>query len=155
MRRRGDGLNTEIGGVVSQVLGELSLEQAAIHLNYRVSRTPIGDLKRGKVGREGTLREFAEGFWPRFCEEFGEEVIERFGECSQRSVSDWLAEKAGFEPRYYSRAPARELTYHPELADVDIRGFKGAQGLSDADIDLVNTAMRALIAQLRQQRGLG
>jgi hypothetical protein len=153
MRRR-DGLSPEIAELIGRVLGDLSLEQAAIHLNYRVSRTPIGDLKRGKVGREGTLRDFAEGFASRFCQEFGDEIRQRFGECSPHAVSDWLAEKAGFGLRYFSPTRASELTYHPELEDVDIRGFKGAQGLADADIELVNSAMRALIAQLRRQRGL-
>jgi hypothetical protein len=153
MRRR-EGLRPEIADLVGRVLGDLSLEQAAIHLNYRVSRTPIGDLKRGKIGRESTLREFAEGFSSRFCEEFGDEIRERFGECSPHAASDWLAEKAGFALKHFRPAGAAELTYHPELSDVDIRSFKGAQGLAEADIELVNTAMRALIAQLRRQRGL-
>lgn len=102
-----DGTNAEVRRIVETVLGDLSMEQAAIRLGYNLSRTPIGDLKRGKVGREETVRKFAEGLWERFSEHYGEAVQERFGACTRETVSDWFAEKAGFGLRY-SGKPAEE-----------------------------------------------
>jgi len=112
MPRASGGLNREVGRIVTDVLGEMSLEQAAIHVDYKLSRTPLGDLKKGKVGWEATLRTFAEGFWQRICELYGAEVTARFGECTRETASDWLAEKAGFGLRYASP------TVQPGGADV-------------------------------------
>lgn len=90
--------NEEIAGIVRQVLGSMTLGEAEIRLDHRLSTEAIRRLKSGKVGRESTIRVFADGFRKELCEYYGDEIRARFGECDPASFApdDWLAEKAGF-----------------------------------------------------------
>jgi hypothetical protein len=106
-------LNAEIAEIVTRVLGDLSLDQASEKINFDLSRTPLRELKRGKVGREETIRKFAEGFWQRLCREYGEEITAGFGTCSLETASDWLAQKAHFGLRY-TRPVAPAAPQDPE-----------------------------------------
>jgi hypothetical protein len=94
-----------VGEIVTRVMGTWSLEHAAERLGFALSRTPLADLKRGKIGREDTLRTFAGGMWERICEHYGQEVRERFGRCDEEAASDWLAEIAGFGLRHQTIQP--------------------------------------------------
>jgi hypothetical protein len=151
------GLNPELAQIVSQVLGSLSPEAAAEQLEFRLSRTPIGDLRKGKAGREATVRTFGEGFWERICQHYGDQVREGYGDCNQETAADWFAVKAGFGSRT-SQVPARvpETLLGGDLAleDVDVRAFRGTQNLTQNDIELINDLVRRLIreADARQRR---
>lgn len=112
----------EVGTIVSRVVKDLSLEQAARRLNYAVSTNTIRHLKNGKVGWEQTLRDFAEGFWEQLCELYGEEIRTEFAGCNQGAASDWLAAKAGFPLRYQQRAP---LTYETDPENLDATSLEG------------------------------
>lgn len=163
MTRPPQGINPEVAEIVDRVLGDLSLEQAAVHLRYALTRTPISDLKRGKVGRENTVRVFAEGLWQKFCELYGDEIAPNGGECGREVVSDWFAAKCGFRPRYAAlllgedesqRPPRPELTYEADLEDFDVRAFRGADRIPENDIEIINSVMRDLIAQSRKRYGI-
>lgn len=159
MPRGKEGRNPEVAEIVQKVLGSLSLELTAEKLNYRLTRTPISDLKKGKIGREETVRTFAEGFAGRICEEYGEVVSERFGECNEQTVSDWLAEKAGFGLRYAARPADRvrdggELTYEPDLEGISLEGFRGVDGLPPEAIRDLEEDLKALIAARRRRFGI-
>lgn len=90
------GRNEEIAEIVTRVLGDLSLAQAEIHLKYQLSREAIRSLKAGKIGRESTMRTFAEGFWSKFHDLYASEIRAAFGICTPPTVSDWFAQKAGY-----------------------------------------------------------
>ena len=162
MPRGSGGINEDVKDITWRVLGELGLDRAAEKLDFKLTRTPIADLKRGKVGREATIRTFAEGFWERFCEEYGHQICERFGQCNREAVSDWFAEKAGFGLRH--QHPATEqgsrvgerapLTYEPNLDEIDIAGWAGASSIPPEDISILNAIIRGFLAERRRQKGL-
>ena len=62
--------NAEVGEIVQTVRGRLSYEQAAIRIKHAISGNAIRILEGGKIGREATVRAFAEGFWERFCDSY-------------------------------------------------------------------------------------
>lgn len=154
MPRRSGGRSDKVEEIVGRVLGNLTMEQAAQHLDYELTGMTVSRLSRGKIGMEQTHRTFAEGFWQRFCEEYGAEITSRFGECTRQTVSDWFAEQSGFSNRYSTPASSSELTYEPVLDDVDVAAFRGAEGLPREDIEVLNEVMRAHLAALRKRRGL-
>lgn len=88
--------NVEFGEIVRAIRGDLSFEKASEAINYAVSSNALRILESGKVGRERTVRAFARGFADRICQLYGEQVKERFGECTEWFAENWLAEKAGF-----------------------------------------------------------
>lgn len=114
-----EGLNAEVAEIVNAVLGDLSLESAAIKLNYKVGREGLRLLRNGKIGRETTVRAFAEGFADRISELYGREIGDTYGERTPEAVSDWLAAKAGFKGA--AALPA------PEVAGI-YGTLMGAQG---------------------------
>lgn len=90
--------NQVVAEIVSAVLGDLSPEQASIRLDYQVGREGIRALKNGKIGWERTVRTFAEGFWERIYELYGDEIAQvlKPGDPSPDRAAAWLALKAGF-----------------------------------------------------------
>jgi hypothetical protein len=106
-------LQPEVAEVVGKVLGDWSLEQAAIHIEYALSKSAINDLKRGKVGREVTVRTFADRFWKRFCEVYGSEISAAHGTCDRETAGEWFLTVC-YGSRYNLRPAAPELTYESE-----------------------------------------
>jgi hypothetical protein len=144
-----DRLNPEVAEIVSRVLGELSLDRASEALRYALSRSPLRDLKKGKIGREKSVRTFAEGFWKRICEHYREEVTAQFGDCNQEACSDWLALKAGFGIRH--RHGALPTRHEAALTDDREAALRSLEQITDPEkLRLANQMLEMIRASERR-----
>lgn len=141
------GISEELAEVVTRVVGSMSMEQAAIRLEYRLTAMTVSRLRKGKTGLEATVRTFAEGFADRICEEYGEQIRERFGECDKRTAADWLAETAGFQVR---ARPAR--TYDPHEEHVALHPNHGNTGdISPETLEVLKALYRQVLDEARDE----
>lgn len=116
-------------------LRQKNLTPHAAHLRLRMSRESINKLLNGTPIQLELVEQFARGLG--------------------LDVNEWR-ELAGY-PRVETGPdrPARpELTYEPDLSDVDVSGFRGAEGIPPGDLERINEVVRDLLAARRRKLGL-
>jgi len=160
--RRGVPISRTFGRRFKELLAAAGDSQYAAAEKLGVSQSYISQLARGttpsrelavKLARAYELDE-AEwlalaGYGPDFEESDPlEEVARRAGREGAREA----LREAGLLPGAAAGTPP--LTYEPVLDEVDVRCFKGAEGLPPGDIEVVNRILRDLLAEHRRKRGL-
>jgi hypothetical protein len=134
-----DRINRAFGEAVSRFLDERNLSHRQTRIRTGIDIDTVGRMRAGDVPRIDKVIDFARGF--------------------DEPINKWL-ELAGYPPIKDDRPPlerireaAQELTYEPEMDDITLGGWDGAQDIPPEDLELMQRYYRALLAEKRRQQG--
>lgn len=96
---------------------------------------------------QARVSQMARGHRP--SREFVERLIDVYG----LDRDEWLT-LAGHRQPTQATQSAAELTYDADMAEIDVRAFRGARDIPEGDIEILNSMMRAAIRDARQRYGL-